>query len=415
MSFRSGVSVFAVAAAAVVFSGGAQAAPNCGLANGKKAGGAPIPIGAIVSATGLDDFSSSAKAATAYFKCVNENGGINGRPVEYTVIDDQWRPDVSAQAAASLIKDKKVVALVGDMSIPGCGANAAIYKAEGVVDIPAVGVVRECFNSPNIAPINAGPRLSAIGISRFAVEKLNAKSLVCLTPKIPGAAEWICGGLEAWGKLRNVKVSTVTFDPASPDMTSIILQAVAGKPDAVVLTFSKGTVVAALVAAEQQGLGNKTKFVGLASSYALDLPQALGPYWDGKYPVNLEFAPLDSAGADVQNWRAVMDKYGSASDPRDNFSEAGYLAAKAATQALLSLDPGKIDRASVTTALKSIKDFKSDILCKPWYFGEGSRHNANHSGLTAEVAGGKWKIIGECVDADDPELTEIFAAEKAAR
>lgn len=393
----------------------AWAAPTCGLAPGQKATGEPIQLGAVVSATGLDDFSSSAKAASAYFKCVNENGGIHGRPVQYTVIDDQWRPDVSAQAAASLVKDKHVLALVGDMSIPGCGANAALYVAEGVVDVPAVGVVRECFNSPNIAPINAGPRLSAIGISRFAVEQLGVNTMVCLTPKIPGAADWICGGLEKWAQGRNAKVTTITFDPVSPDMTSVILQSAASHPDAVVLTFSKGTVVAALAAAEQQGLGDKIKFLGLASSYALDLPEAIGPYWKNKYRVNLEFSPLDSSGPDVQNWKAVMDSFGKPSDPRDNFSEAGYIAARVATQALLSVDPANLSRATVTAALRQVKNFKSDILCRPWYFGDGPRHNANHSGLTAQVSDGEWKIVSDCIDADDPELADIFAVEKAGK
>jgi branched-chain amino acid transport system substrate-binding protein len=66
----------------------ASAAPSCGLNNGKPATGEPIPIGSINGVTGPDDFSSSAKAAQAYFKCVNANGGINGRPVKYITADD---------------------------------------------------------------------------------------------------------------------------------------------------------------------------------------------------------------------------------------------------------------------------------------------------------------------------------------
>lgn len=395
--------------------GQASAAPSCGLNNGQKATGEPIPLGAVVSATGLDDFSSSAKAAAAYFKCLNENGGINGRPVEYSVEDDQWRPDVSLQAASRLVKDKNVYAMIGGTSVPGCGASAALYEAENVVEIPAVGVVRECFNSPNIAPLNAGPRLSAIGSARYAAEQLGAKSFVCLTPAIPGVGEWICGGLDEWGKARGVKVTSILFDPGSPDITSLILQSASSNPDVIVLTFSKGTVLAALAAAEQQDLASKTKFIGLASSYALDLPQAAGPYWNERYWVNLEFAPLDSTGPDVENWKAVMDAYGNESDPRDNFSEAGYLAAKLATETLMTVDPAKLDRASATAALRAVKDFKSDILCRPWYFGDGKRHNANHWGLTAVVSADTWKLVGECLEADDPELADVFAAEKAAK
>ena len=95
----------------LVAAGSARAADAlCGLDNGKKATGQPILVGAVVGKTGPDDLSSSAAAARAYFKCVNENGGINGRPIEYLIEDDKWNPESAAQAATKLVKDRKVVA-----------------------------------------------------------------------------------------------------------------------------------------------------------------------------------------------------------------------------------------------------------------------------------------------------------------
>ena len=77
--------VAAMSFAAIMSGGQAHAAENakCGLSNGKAAAGDPIIIGGIVSVTGPDNFSSSGLAAAAYFKCLNANGGINGRPVKY--------------------------------------------------------------------------------------------------------------------------------------------------------------------------------------------------------------------------------------------------------------------------------------------------------------------------------------------
>ena len=124
-----------VAVAAATAAGGVQAQEKCGLSNGKKASGEPIQIGAIVGKTGPEDFSSSARAADAYFKCVNANGGINGRPIAYTVQDDTWNPEVAAQAASKLVKDTKVVGMVGSSSFVECGANNKLYEAEGVAVI----------------------------------------------------------------------------------------------------------------------------------------------------------------------------------------------------------------------------------------------------------------------------------------
>ena len=160
-------------AAALLGGGGAMAQnkPNCGMNNGKPATGEPIQIGAVVGKTGPDDFSASALAAQAYFKCVNANGGINGRPVEYTIVDDQWNPEVAAQVATKLVKDRKVVAMVGNSSFVECGVNAKMYAQEDVMVLAGVGVPRECFFAKNYAPVNAGPRVSAtvVGVSRFGL------------------------------------------------------------------------------------------------------------------------------------------------------------------------------------------------------------------------------------------------------
>src|SRR5947209_1314786 len=57
----------------------AQAVSKCGLGNGKKATGAPIKLGGIDMLIPGVDFTTIGKVAAAYFKCVNDNGGINGR------------------------------------------------------------------------------------------------------------------------------------------------------------------------------------------------------------------------------------------------------------------------------------------------------------------------------------------------
>lgn len=387
-----------------------SAKPSCGLNNGKPATGEPIPIGSINGVTGPDDFSASAKAADAYFKCVNANGGINGRPVKYIMADDQWRPDVASQVATKLVKDDKVVAMIGSNSIIECSANAPLYERENVMVID-IAVAHECVTSRNIAPLNQGPRLSGVGMLRYAADHLGVKKVACLVWNIPGAPDWLCGGFSDWGKRHGVTVQKVIVDPGSSDYTAAMLQAAAFEPDAILVTFTKGGIIQSLAAAQEQDLGAKYKFMSLASGYVVGLPETIGPYWKDRFFTQLEFTPLDGAGPDNQNWLAIMDTYGSKSDPRDTFSQGGYLAARVATEAMLKLDPAKIDRASVSEALRAIKGFKTDIMCSPWYVGEGKRHNANHAGMVALAHDGGWKPEGACFEIDDPELDDVFAAE----
>jgi branched-chain amino acid transport system substrate-binding protein len=395
-------------------SGARAAEPKCGLSNGKAATGQPIEIGAVVGKTGPADFSGSAQAAAAYFACVNANGGINGRPVHYSVEDDQWNPETAAQVAAKLVNDIKVVGMVGNSSFVECASNSKFYETNNVLVIAGVGVPRDCFHAKNIAPTNGGPRMSNIGAAQYMHDELKVKRLVCIVPNIPNVGDWVCDGLVAYGKSVGMEVKTIMVDPSSMDATSVILEAMSFKPDAIDISMPKEGGIPLFAAAEQQDLGGKVILTGPTSLYDAGVPKAIGPYWNkpGRVFIELELEPLDKKGGDVENWHAVLDKYGKPSDQRNTFSQAGYLAAAAATHALLKMDPAKIDRSSVAEAFRNIKDFKTDVSCGPWYFGPGDEHNATHAGSVAEVVDGKFVTRKSCFQMIDPDLAGIVKMEK---
>ena len=408
----------ALAAGAIMafLSGGSASAADlkCGANTGKAATGEPIVIGGIVSITGPDNFSSSGFAAKAYFDCVNANGGINGRPIKYVMEDDGWNPEQSSQDAAKLINDKHAVALVGNMSFVDCGANQGLYEKSDIMVVAGVGVPRDCYFQKNYVTTNAGPRVSNTKALMYLAQQYpgKIKRFVCFAPNIPNVGEWSCDGAAGWIKRQGGEAKIVVFDPGSLDATSMVLQAMEFKPDVVSVSTPKGLAVPIFAAAEEQGLIDKVHWMGPASLYNPDFPSAIGKAWDGKVTVDMELNSADADTPDTANWRAVMDKYGKASDPRDTFSQAGYLAARVTTATLLKMDPAKIDRASVTAALRGVKRFDSDIFCAPWYIGDGPRHNPNHTGPVSIVQGGKLVPQKACIDSQDPELDDVHAYEK---
>jgi branched-chain amino acid transport system substrate-binding protein len=409
--------VSAAAGAAVVTLLTAPAAfgaePKCGLSNGNAATGKPIALGGIVGRTGPADFSSSGDAAAAYFKCVNANGGINGRPIEYSLEDDAWKPEQAAQAAAKLVNDKKVVAMVASNSFVECAANEATYEKNNVAVVAGVGIPRDCFFGKNYAPTNAGPRLSNLGAVQYMHDAFHVKSVVCIAPNIPGVGEFSCDGVKAWGKAKDVTVHTILIDPAAIDMTSILLQAMTFKPDLIESSLPRDGVIAVLKAAEDQDLGDKVKFAAPTSVYNVDFPKLAGPYWNDKVYAQLELEPFDKSSPDMLNWYAVLDKFAAKNIQRDTFNQAGYLAAQWIVKLMLTMDPDKVDRDSVAAALREMKSgYQSDIACGPWYFGPGDRHNANHAGSVAVVSNGKWVTKKTCFEVEDPDLVDVLKTEK---
>jgi len=400
----------AVALTLSLAASGAMAQDKCGMGNGKKATGEPIQIGAIVGKTGPEDFSSSARAAQAYFNCVNANGGINGRPIQYTVQDDTWNPEVASQAANKLVKDTKVVAMAGSSSFVECGANNDLYVKEGVASVSGVGVPRACFFGKNYISFNSGPRQSTVGAAQYITETFKLKSLTCVAPGIPGFGDWVCGGVEAYGKANNVSVKTVIFDPGQLDGNAIALQVAAAKSEGVVLGMPRGMMLPILTAAEQQDLGKSMKWGLPTSAYHADMPKAVGKYWHDKLYVHMELQPMDGTGPDNTNWKAIMDKFGDKKDPRDTFSQAGFLSAKVTTDALLRIK-GNVDRKSAYQAIVGTTKWKTDMMCGAWYFGPGERHQPNHAGRAALLQKGGFKTLTECYQSKDSELEDVLKLE----
>ena len=168
-------------AAAPVGSGKASATKSiCGLGTGKKATGRPIKLGGIGMLIPGVDFTTIGKVAKAYFDCVNDNGGIRGRPIQYILYNEQLNPAQQASLARKLVESDKVVGIVGNTSFTECGTNWKYYRSKGYTVIGA-GVQAECFGTPTFVETNMGPRYSNIGAAQ-ALVRAGAKSIVVASP-----------------------------------------------------------------------------------------------------------------------------------------------------------------------------------------------------------------------------------------
>lgn len=389
------------------------AALTCGANTGQAATGVPIKVGGIHGNAAPGDFSASTTAAKAYFDCVNANGGIGGRPIQYLVENDQWSPEAAAQAASKLLKDEKVVAIVGNGSFVEMAVNAPTYKAENIMAMASACAVSECFESSNIVSTNQGPLSSSVGASQYAVEELGAKNIVCLGLAIPNVGNYSCGGVEEYMRSKGLSGSSVLLNPASPDVNSGLLEAVASGADTILVNEPAGLAIAILKAAEEQGLGDKYKWISSTPLYDRTVPAALGSYWDGKMFVNAELTPWDKGGPDAVNWLAVMDAYAPKEAARDTFSQSGYMSARFFVDTLMKMDPAKLDdRGAVTQAIKDIKGYTSDLMCGPYYVGEAERHMPNHAGTMVVVKGGKFETVRDCYEYEGPYFDALVETEK---
>lgn len=80
-----------------------------------------IHIGGTFPLTGVASAYKTIPAAeSAYFAYVNDHGGVNGRKIDFTVVDDAYNPAETVPAVQKLVEQDKVFALMGDLgTAPG--------------------------------------------------------------------------------------------------------------------------------------------------------------------------------------------------------------------------------------------------------------------------------------------------------
>jgi branched-chain amino acid transport system substrate-binding protein len=117
----------------------------------------PYEMYAILSLTGPFAFlgNSEATALRTAQGVANKQGGINGHPIEITIMDDASQPAVAVQLANSII-GKHVPVMFGPTYVASCLAVAPLVKANGPVQY--------CF-APTIHPAPGSYTFSASAAS----------------------------------------------------------------------------------------------------------------------------------------------------------------------------------------------------------------------------------------------------------
>ncbi|HJP45546.1 MAG: ABC transporter substrate-binding protein [Arenicellales bacterium] len=395
------------------FTGQSHAATKCGANTGVAAKGKPIIVGGIHGNAPPGDFSASTDAAKAYFDCVNANGGIHGRPIDYRIENDQWNPELAAQAASKLVIDAGAVALVANGSFIEMAVNAGTYKKANIMSMAAACAISECFESSNIVSTNQGPLPSNLGATQYAQEELGSKNVGCIGLNIPNNGPWSCKASIDLMKARGGSGSMALLNPGAPDVNSALLEIISNGADTILMNLPAGLAIAVLKAAEEQDLRDQYVWIAPTPLYDLSVPKALGKYWDGKVFVNAELAPFQIGGPDAKNWKAVMDAYAKPEDPRDTFAQSGYLSATFFVKMMLAMNPKDIDnRAKVTQAIKNISGYRSDLMCGPYYVGDSDFHMPNHAGYMVQIINGGFKIVRECYEFDSAYFKPHIAIEK---
>jgi branched-chain amino acid transport system substrate-binding protein len=391
-----------------------QESGQCGMGTGEPATGEPIKLGAMATKAPAADFTWITGLTRAYFDCVNDNGGINGRPIEYIAEEEQIDPQQIAGLARKLIEQDQVLGIVGSTSLIECAVNKDYYAEQGYYLIIA-GVAQACFESPNFSAVNMGPYYSSLGGAQAALRAGAEGKMVIVSPNVEGF-DLVNSGVVEFAEENGLEGVSILEDAPFADPAGLAQRLVqeAGEGGGVVLDFTGPVVTPLLQAIEQQGLVDSVVWASSTPPNDPSVAEALGPAWNDKFLINAEFNVLDSGNPDQNHMNEIREQYAPDINS-SSFAQMGYLAGRVATDALLSIE-GEITKESVNEAFKNVKNFVSDIWCKAWYFDSGTGFNvSNNTDLTVVPRDKKMVQTEECFDiAELPgnPLADIRAAEQ---
>src|SRR6478672_10649648 len=96
-------------------------------------------------------YSAGAVSATAYFQMINEQGGVNGRKINYISLDDAYSPPKTVEQIRRLIESDEVAFLLNPV---GTATNMAVFKYINQKGVPHlfIGTGATVFNDPEHYP-----------------------------------------------------------------------------------------------------------------------------------------------------------------------------------------------------------------------------------------------------------------------
>jgi branched-chain amino acid transport system substrate-binding protein len=357
---------------------------------GEVTGREPILLAAVASLTGPAALPDATAAAAAVFTAVNDDGGVRGRPVTYRVVDDRSDPEEATVAAARLVADPALVALVGGGSSVDCRMNAGLYSERR---LPNLGGTLFCgSDAPTVAALNTGPFVGSLSIMSHLVGQLGVTNLCVAGRDDDTLARLRDVYVPLWQHSTGRSARLIAAGPGE-DVAAVVRRTAEAGCDGVVAAFGPADVVAFGRAAADAGLTGRVRFAMLGTVATPAVLADLGAAGEG-WVSAADFLPVGSGRSDdLAAFTQLMKKAGIEPTP---VAQSGYLAARAVLSVLDAMQDD-VTRDSFRAALASLS-YESELLGRParWVPFEGAAQ-LNTSVRILQVRDGTFRAVSDWV------------------
>ena len=311
----------------------------------------------------------------AYFKMINDQGGVNGRKIRFIYENDSYQPAKTVAAVKKLVEEDKVFAIVGGL---GTAQNAAVMDYIVQNNVPHVwpatgsGILATPLKK-NVYAVQLNYTIEATLATQYALDTLGAKKFAVFYQNDAFGQEGL-NAVQAELKKRNLPAAAaVSYETTDTNFSAQALKLQTSGADTVILyavPAPGGSIVA-----EMSKIGYAPR---LLSSSVINDPSIFrlaGPAINGML-IEAYLPPFDdTTNPKIVQYQAFMAKY-APKEQIGGFTEAGYAYGQVFIEALTRAGR-ELSREGFMTNLDQMKNFTGSLVPSLSY------SPTDHSGIKA--------------------------------
>ena len=352
-------------------------------------------------------YGTIGKVEQAYFKMINDNGGINGRKITLISLDDGYSPPRAVEQVRRLVEQDEVLALFQTLGTP---SNSAIQKYVNAKKVPhlllATGATK--WGDPEHFPWTMGFNLSyqsegKIYAKYLLKNKPNAK-IAILYQNDDFGKDLLRGVMDGLGAANaKMVVAQQSYEVTDPTIDSQILALQGSGAD----TFIDITTPKFGAQAVRKAFDSGWKPLHFLNNVSASIGSVLIPAGiekaTGAITVSYYKDQNDPQWKDdpaMLEWRAFMGRYYREGDPKDQSNLYGYLAAQIMVQ-ILKQCGNDLTRENVMRQAANLKNFKLALLLPGMTINTGpSDFFPVQQAQLERFTGTQWQLFGQVISTD---------------
>ncbi|MCX7320945.1 MAG: ABC transporter substrate-binding protein [Hyphomicrobiales bacterium] len=366
-----------------------------------------IKIGNIVPYSGpASAYGAVGKAQAAYFKMINDKGGINGRMVNYISYDDAYSPPKAVEQTRKLVESDEVLLMFSALGTP---SNTAIHKYLNAKKVPqlflATGATK--WNDPKHFPWTMGylPSYQSEGriYAQYLLKEKPGAKVGVLYQNDDFGKDYLKGLKDGFGDKASSVVIEDSYELTEPTVDSHIVKIKAANPDVVVIfatpkfaaqTIKKiaelGWKPAMIVPGVSVSIGQVLKPAGFENAQGLTSAHyskdATDPQWKND--------------PGMMAYKEFLAKYMPDANPSDSSLMTGYNIAETMV-VLLKQCGDDLTRANVMKQAASLKDVQQSTLLPGVKINTSATDFAPIDQMQLmKFEGENWKLFGDVMKGE---------------